>query len=109
MSEIHPACALCQGACCRTIGIPIDMSQLELGDKEHFGLRKMRIYIEPEVVVLDCACSALTTEGACGRYETRPQPCINFPLGGEECRLAVQDGHLPWDRDAIYALLSEAS
>lgn len=96
---MHPACELCAGACCESFAIPLpdnmepDMARwLSLRGQ----IRNMRL-------VLEVPCENLTNAGQCGTYDTRPQPCRSYPVGGPLCRDAVARRRT--DRyDAIAAL-----
>ena len=41
-------------------------------------------------VFLDVRCAMLTDDGRCRIYEDRPSSCRQWPIGGPECREAIQ-------------------
>jgi hypothetical protein len=81
---IHPACALCKGACCegfalnpRAWGWPDDVSRwLEFhGERSVLG------------VEFDKPCKHKCSDGKCGIYydDDRPAMCASFEVGSEAC------------------------
>lgn len=99
-SSIHPACALCHGACCEIIGIDSELPP---------SLRYNPWYkfhgIPSDVgTILRCQCSKLGTDGLCTIYATRPRCCELAPVGDKGCRTAI---HLqrPDQEQAILALI----
>ena len=85
-SEVHPACALCRGGCCEVIPVPIDLGQMTNDSRRHLRMRGQMLN---GVVFLNCSCSNLA-EGRCGIYDTRPQVCREFEVGGADCRTAIK-------------------
>lgn len=83
--DIHPACALCKGACCesfamqpRSMGWPDHVCQW----MEYHG-KVTEIGVEFEQ-----PCSKLKS-GLCSVYETRPKMCQDFKVGSTGCLHAV--------------------
>lgn len=87
---MHPACDLCRGACCETLVLPLPRSATK-GERKWLELRGRREEIaKSDVVRVPCRCLVLSsTTGRCMIYDDRPQPCRDFPVGGEQCRAAV--------------------
>jgi Fe-S-cluster containining protein len=92
------ACELCRGACCESIILP-------LAGLDDDGARWFRYHGKPmgEAVELQTRCEYLR-HGRCGCYQTRPEPCRAFSVGGELCRSTVERRR-PEQAAAILALL----
>jgi hypothetical protein len=92
------ACMICRGACCETIvmpPIPGDAGTwLALHGKALDGGR----------VELATPCRALGVCGMCGIYESRPQNCRDFAVGGPLCRDTVRRRR-PEDAEQILKLI----
>lgn len=91
-------CLTCRGACCETFTIPSrDVSPpggderrwLELhatANRGPFGVREL---------TFACRCTALTGEGWCGIYESRPRVCRDYVPGGPDCLAQVRARRTP--------------
>lgn len=97
-TTIHPACALCKGACCEFISLPPEAlsSWLVL----HGNAQKTRPGIN-----LNVKCKALKG-GLCSIYNRRPEQCIHFEVGGPGCLEAIAYRR-HYKRKEILALLGQ--
>lgn len=98
----HPACELCRGACCETLSVPLNVGTLSNDSRRYF---RMRGRIEGSTLRLDAPCQALTGEGTCGVYSTRPQGCKDYVVGGDACVAAVRAQRCRPDADQILGLM----
>ena len=83
----HPACALCRGACCESVVLPLPQ---EPGVKRWLSLRGKVVDLHGSLVRLECKCSALVN-GQCSIYQDRPTPCKDYEVGGAACRATVAE------------------
>ncbi len=83
MIEQRQICAQCGGECCKYITIPL--SELEELDIPWLQARGM---LYGPVWRIKSRCPRLTDEGKCAIYETRPETCKMFEVGGQSCRRA---------------------
>jgi Fe-S-cluster containining protein len=92
------ACELCRGACCESIILPLT----GLNDD---GARWFRYHgrLIGDAVELAAKCEHLR-HGRCDCYDTRPEPCRQFTVGGELCVSTVKRRR-PNQAAAILALL----
>lgn len=86
-NEIHPACRLCAGSCCRYIILPgfFRTSEMSSDSKQWLSYHGER---EGNDMILSLPCKWLVN-GQCGIYERRPQVCREFKPGSRLCRHAV--------------------
>lgn len=88
MSEpIHPACALCKGACCEGIRLPLGpFKGKEEIDRwlEYHGMAEE----QGQAVYLECRCTKLV-DGLCSVYSSRPRVCRKFGVGSVGCMKAI--------------------
>lgn len=80
---MNAACEICRGACCESM-----VMGLPHGD---FGVW-LRYHGEPigkERVELPSPCRMLV-EGKCSVWESRPEHCRCYEVGGEACRATVR-------------------
>lgn len=85
---MHPACEVCQGACCESLLLPIAKD-----DRAFFATRGdvFTILGQPhDVLELPTPCRHLDACGKCGIYDARPQPCRTYEVGSKDCRLTVK-------------------
>lgn len=96
-----PACALCRGACCESIVLDPAVFTLD-GARwiTYHGTSRADGTIE-----LPCACDKLQ-RGLCSIHPTRPRNCVEFQVGGSECRSAIRSRR-PAQQDAIEKLLGD--
>jgi hypothetical protein len=84
--NIHPACALCRGACCeffalrpKAWGWPADVAQwLEFHGEP-----------SPLEVMFNLPCKKLV-DGKCSCYVDRPKMCAEFAVGSDDCRTCIK-------------------
>lgn len=103
---MHPACALCKGACCETLALPIGDDEVMRDWLEARG----QLFVRPDGrkgVRIDARCPHLSGAGACGVYENRPVLCEQYPVGGVACREAVAALRPPAAATAIYARMDD--
>lgn len=101
MSEIHPACAECAGACCENLLMPIDPSFMSSPVRKY--LRTRGEFEGDYMIRLNCPCRYLTDEGQCGIYTSRPDVCRTAAVGGAGCRAAIKANRTIPQRKAISA------
>ena len=93
-------CAICRGACCETIVIPLSAD----ADTNRWvllhGISQGGI-LSSVKVSLNCRCTALTVEGACSIYEDRPDLCRIYPAGGPACLDVVRVRRTAEEYEAI--------
>jgi Fe-S-cluster containining protein len=80
---IHPACALCRGACC-------EYMQIKYADKDSQAWCDLHGTPDKHGTILELPCKHLRKDGQCGIYEVRPLACFVYKVDGEHCRSAVQ-------------------
>lgn len=80
-------CELCRGACCESFAVPLPYP----APVEFNRWAKLRGEVVGHHLRVEVPCTALTDDGACGIYKSRPQPCKDYPMGGPACRQAVRD------------------
>ena len=80
---MHPACSLCRGACCEAIILPVKArdSDNQRWLEYHGEMTDFGIYLE-------CKCSKLKN-GKCSIYQSRPNVCLDFPVGSPGCLAAI--------------------
>ena len=82
-ASLHPACALCRGACCESI-----VSRPPTADVGRWlGLRGQPLADGRIEIAVPCA--ALSGAGTCGIHATRPDVCRAYVVGGPDCRLTI--------------------
>ena len=74
------ACLICKGACCESVVMDADTG--------------LRFDIGQDKVELATPCSKLCG-GRCSIWETRPEVCRVFEVGGVDCRAAVLRRRFP--------------
>lgn len=93
---MNPACALCRGACCETVMLPIEgevpVTLLLRGHQEADGFR------------LTSPCRHLSRKGLCRIHDDKPLLCREYEVGGEGCRAAVLSQR-PMIADRIFSVL----
>ena len=77
-------CDVCRGACCESFSLPVEALR---GVPNPDAMRWVELHATKPAGDLrfECRCTALTTEGRCGIYETRPNVCRIFTPGGLDC------------------------
>ena len=73
-------CFICGGLCCQVIKAPL------IGGEIAEVLKLRSLHYDDSTCLLDCRCCQLTHEGRCAVYETKPQRCADFEVGGALCR-----------------------
>ena len=81
--DIHPACALCRGACCECV-------LQKPGKTDDLAWWDARGEATPFGYMLLTRCRHLTFTGKCAIYEERPFACEVFLPGCAECREVVK-------------------
>ena len=99
-SPIHPACALCAGACCEHITVPLT------GNPGAVWLRYHGEPMDGNRVELACRCRMLV-DGKCSVYAHRPPNCEADPVGGAMCREQCRRHRENWRE--IYKLMEKGS
>lgn len=74
-------CDNCPAPCCRYVKMGV---QQMTPDQERWA-RLHGIVIEPDGWAIPRPCNALTLDGKCGIYESRPEVCREFAAGGGMC------------------------
>ncbi len=95
---MHPACALCRGACCESL--VVDLPTGDLGRWLGYHGRTL----PSAEVELAAPCRHLETCGTCAIWEKRPAPCHVYTVGGADCRATIARRR-PAQAPAITALL----
>lgn len=98
---MHPACKECGGACCESFALPLPANMEPdvarwlsyRGDIRNLHLR------------VNVTCDKLDN-GQCSIWDTRPQPCRDYPVGGHYCRAAIHARRPPDQADQIIQLLN---
>ena len=101
-NNIHPACELCRGACCRGLLIDADVPTF-VRDLDWWKYHGTQTALG---TMLHCQCSKLGTDGKCTVYETRPDTCRTFTVGCRECRVSIRTFR-PEQAEAIETLLGD--
>lgn len=84
---MHPACAICQGACCESITVPVETP----AQRDYARVRgTLELAIGGEQMRVHSVCPQLTAAGCCGIWATRPGICEAYPVGGSGCRAAIR-------------------
>lgn len=84
---MNPACALCRGACCESIALPIPTDP----DVDTVRWLSYRGTIRNQMLRIEARCSQLTPDGQCGQWASRPKPCQDYPVGSDACRYAITE------------------
>jgi len=84
---IHPACSLCQGACCELLGVPVFLGRAS--DEDRRFLETRGTLVDGQLLI-NSRCTHLHGDGRCVIYDDRPEACREFVVGSEECRQAIQ-------------------
>jgi len=79
---MNAACAICHGACCESIVVPIP------SDDAGMWLRYHATHIGPGLFEFATPCHKLCA-GRCTIHETRPENCKAYEVGGVACRSTV--------------------
>lgn len=97
---MHPACALCRGACCEFFALPVR----GLGWPEDVT-RWLELHGQTvaTAVEFNCACTKLV-DGKCSIYASRPHLCSEYEVGGDHCRYTVETRRAA-QADAILKLM----
>jgi Fe-S-cluster containining protein len=98
---MNPACAVCRGACCSSVVLPIDVTTV---GREVAVMLTLRGSQEAHGFRLDAPCRHLSRKGQCRIHEDRPTVCREYAVGGEGCRAAIA-ANRPMIADRIYAIL----
>jgi Fe-S-cluster containining protein len=85
MSDMHPACARCRGACCEQLVIPLPLA----ARPDEIKWLGMRGEIRNMHLRVNAPCVNLSASGKCEIHDDRPHPCRIYPVGGEACRAAI--------------------
>lgn len=96
-ATIHAACALCAGACCESIVMPVAIAGPAAVWLRYHGNPVGALGVE-----LPCACRMLV-DGKCSVYDHRPDNCRADVVGGQMCRDAVKRRRENWRK--IVALM----
>jgi Fe-S-cluster containining protein len=86
--NIHPACALCRGACCEFVRLSIGLLA-EGHDAARWAGYHGTFDPSMQTVELNCRCSKLTPEGLCAVQDHKPQMCLDAIVGGPSCVHAI--------------------
>lgn len=92
-----PDCMVCRGACCETLLLPGSLGL----DEEWAAARGLKrfiangYYTSIPAIEAPCPCPKLSPMGACSIYETRPQVCRAYPVGGPSCLGAITRRRTP--------------
>ena len=85
---IHPACALCRGACCEFMRLPVTMLA-EGQDAARWASYHGTYDPSAHTVELNCRCSKLTVDGLCSVQSNKPKMCLDAVVGGPSCVHAI--------------------
>ncbi len=83
---MNEACATCQGACCETFGL--NMKDLLVNDDVKRWLT-FHGEVRGDWIYFNQPCRNLQ-DGRCQNYNTRPNVCVNSPVGGLGCIEAIK-------------------
>lgn len=75
-------CQICRGACCEEFSLPLIGITAEDDASKWFMLHGREAGAQ---LRFECKCTKLTDLGRCSIYETRPEICRRFEVGGEAC------------------------
>ena len=91
------ACELCKGACCEGF-------YLKISDTEHGRWLRYHGKVINDMVYIPAKCNYLNKKGKCDIYETRPEPCRRYEVGGPACRQTVKWKRSNWKQ--IFSLFN---
>lgn len=100
MSDIHPACAICKGACCETLLMPMNPGAISPDTRKYL---KMRGVLTRVGLRVDVPCKSLSPSGTCSVYSTRPDICRVYAVGGIACRESVLSRRDPKTAEQVFA------
>ena len=89
---MHPACEICDGACCKFFGVQKTSFKADVAN--WIALHGVD---EGDTVRFMIPCTKLEG-GKCSIYETRPHVCKTAEVGGRDCLDAI--GKVAKDREA---------
>ena len=103
-APIHPACALCKGACCEVFALQRKNLAAPADIIAWFGFHGT----EHPVLgfVYACACSKLR-DGLCSIHATKPINCVEMKVGGEECRSIVALRRKEREKEIVEAMTTD--
>jgi len=101
--DIHPACALCKGACCESFAIPERPFNDGEGDTNDWIQAHADIVVHGMILV-QRPCKHLAN-GLCSIYPDRFTCCKEQAIGSVGCLLSIQCWRLGEEADAILALI----
>lgn len=81
---MHPACALCRGACCESLVL----HDLPPGEPSRFLALHGEVLPDGSLE-LPVPCTQLMKCGECSIHPHRPQPCRDYAVGSIACRATV--------------------
>lgn len=99
---MNPVCEACQGACCESVTIAIP----EDPPADYVRWISYRGKISNRRIHLEAQCSMLTNQGKCAIWDTRPQPCKDYVVGGMACLDAIHRRRAE-DETMLHAMLEE--
>lgn len=93
-------CERCRGACCESFSLPAITILSPTADARRW-IELHGTNRPGHMLHFECRCTALTAEGRCGIYETRPQVCRVFKAGGVDCLDTLRRRRTPEEYQAI--------
>lgn len=81
-------CERCRGACCETLTVGIDTSQLPPDTARWVRLHASSY--DTEQTTFAAPCTELDAVGRCRIYADRPDICRNFAVGSRDCLKTVR-------------------
>ncbi len=92
-------CETCAGACCEEFSLPgVDVRPPGPDERRWLELHGTRTGAD---VRFECRCTALTADGRCSIYSSRPMVCVTFEAGGKDCLDTVKRRRTPEQYAAI--------
>jgi len=83
---MNEQCKECGGKCCKGLTFnAAELSELQL------DLLATRCFSDAHGMLwVTCRCKHLLPDGGCGIYDTRPELCRAYKVGGTACRLTQE-------------------
>ena len=102
-------CRECRGACCESFTAEIQMVPPHRDSQRWLELHATHIELHNRIdqpftgkkLTFECRCVALTSDGQCSIWETRPMVCELFIAGSKDCLKTVKARRTPEDYQRI--------
>lgn len=77
---------MCGGLCCK--GLRLNIGAVKDADARRWI--EFHGELSGGVFTVDVPCKKLRPDGRCDVYDSRPNACVRFEVGGESCRDAIK-------------------